>query len=741
MFSQMSLKLHEAGHLVATLLSKDCPNLKATAKSMIEQFIGSERGVVDEDVDEVAPLDFAPVESKSARLPNYDMQILDCWYRQIRKTGNLVVIIPDFECFPSFVLESLIAICSEYQDRLPIVFLLGIATTIESLHQSLPRSVLALLRTEKFKLQNSQECINAVVEEILIKPSRGFRFGEDAYTHLLEVFHLHSLSIRSFVRSIHYALIDYYYGNSLSILTDLEEPADDGVLDMLNEMHAYEIRVLKSFRKYVESNLEADPDEVRCLLTDDPYLFNAIPTFLNNIQQYHVEFAAGFACLVVVQGTVNLPSYRRPKRTLHKMALSENLGETAYVGSLLQVLRKRKLSDLLSCLHQCLTLLQSTSSSHPGTCSEVEELSTIITDAERFEGSDEESSSSDDEDYLLKYGRKRSVPTISLSQGRQTNVAKRLKPIEEKLEKGGRAEWCKGVAEFFVKFFKRTLKCYTEMPLHELVYYNNASRLKKAFNPQPRAAVQTALGNTQHYLSCECCSKDRESATESIEATSQDATIAYKLYLECGRMINLYDWFVAFGTIVEKEGGGLEQSVVQARFIQAITELQLTGFIRPTSRKTDHVLRLTWGCLLAVDIIRRSSGIGDYYDAVTAKDFFAFVPCFLFDGGSIRDSGTFSTPPGQTIFTEFTDSDDNHSLRGFCDALQVIVSTPYLIGAITPITLNLILPFEDEIEEVGEEEVRIEEEPVSGAMSFVEDPKDVGVTNVAVQRKRIGVDG
>ena len=40
----------------------------------------------------------------------------------------------------------------------------------------------------------------------------------------------------------------------------------------------------------------------------------------------------------------------------------------------------------------------------------------------------------------------------------------------------------------------------------------------------------------------------------------------------------------------------------RARFIQAVSELQFLGFIKPTKRKTDHVARLTWGgCWLGVD--------------------------------------------------------------------------------------------------------------------------------------------
>ena len=93
-------------------------------------------------------------------------------------------------------------------------------------------------------------------------------------------------------------------------------------------------------------------------------------------------------------------------------------------------------------------------------------------------------------------------------------------------------------------------------------------------------------------------------------------------------MINMYDWFTAFGMILErgeqpvgveeppakKRAGAkgnragskaktkananaskLDQKEVQARFISGVAELQFMGFIKSTTRKTDHVMRLTWG--------------------------------------------------------------------------------------------------------------------------------------------------
>ncbi|KAF4524753.1 hypothetical protein B566_EDAN013822 [Ephemera danica] len=43
------------------------------------------------------------------------------------------------------------------------------------------------------------------------------------------------------------------------------------------------------------------------------------------------------------------------------------------------------------------------------------------------------------------------------------------------------------------------------------------------------------------------------------------------MHLECGKHINVYDW------------------------MQAVSELQFLGFVKPTTRKADHVIRLTYG--------------------------------------------------------------------------------------------------------------------------------------------------
>jgi origin recognition complex subunit 3 len=107
-----------------------------------------------------------------------------------------------------------------------------------------------------------------------------------------------------------------------------------------------------------------------------------------------------------------------------------------------------------------------------------------------------------------------------------------------------------------------------------------------------------------------------------------DTSILFKRYLDSGKMINVYDWFESFQTILETQRmelktrsandgrntrtpsphkrGKMKQPPpeteeamerwkieVNARFIRALHELDYLGFIKHTKRKAkaDHVLR------------------------------------------------------------------------------------------------------------------------------------------------------
>lgn len=136
-------------------------------------------------------------------------------------------------------------------------------------------------------------------------------------------------------------------------------------------------------------------------------------------------------------------------------------------------------------------------------------------------------------------------------------------------------------------------------PLHEIFYFNDVNAIRDHIKAAPRCSIQHALSQPGKYLSCSCCQCDAESILPSMP----DICIVYKLHLECGTLVNLYDWLQAFVVVISSKGTDFKKPTKasktpslehRARFIRAVAELQFLGFIKATQRKTDHVTRLTW---------------------------------------------------------------------------------------------------------------------------------------------------
>ncbi|KAJ2841980.1 Origin recognition complex subunit 3, partial [Coemansia brasiliensis] len=154
---------------------------------------------------------------------------------------------------------------------------------------------------------------------------------------------------------------------------------------------------------------------------------------------------------------------------------------------------------------------------------------------------------------------------------------------------------------------KVCLRSYHDVPLNEVFYYRHSFLLDATFSAQPRAAVQTALGRSHYYINCNCCSEtplvssgdvhNSDDEDHRVLPTMHDTSIAYRLHQECGRLINLYDWHSAFSSVIEREPSRAapSQAEIQARFMRSVEEMRFLGFIKSTQRKTDHVVRLTWG--------------------------------------------------------------------------------------------------------------------------------------------------
>ncbi|KAM5324353.1 origin recognition complex subunit 3 isoform 5-T5 [Glossophaga mutica] len=245
--------------------------------------------------------------------------------------------------------------------------------------------------------------------------------------------------------------------------------------------------------------------------------------------------------------------------------------------------------ELMTILQKCFNILKSSSEKQLGSSAKrIEELLAQFQslDAEAKEEEDTSESQSKGLQKTDLYHLQKSL--LEMKELRRTG--KKQTKFELLREK---------VANFIDGLVREHLLPPETQPLHEVVYFTAAHTLHEHLNAAPRIALHTALNNPYYYLKNEAL-KSEEGCIPSV---APDICIAYKLHLECSRLINLVDWSEAFATVVtaaEKMDASSVTSeerneIIHARFIRAVSELELLGFVKPTKRKADHVARLTWG--------------------------------------------------------------------------------------------------------------------------------------------------
>ncbi|KAK5673354.1 Origin recognition complex subunit 3 [Batrachochytrium dendrobatidis] len=632
LYSHLSQRIKQKGHAMSTLMAANATSLKVVVQCMIQDLCG-----LDADVEN----DIAPAGSgqnkKCATIPDFSIQRLSEWYhhQQMLSTSDklsskLVVFIPEFEAFDSELLSKLLAICRERINTLPFVFIFGIATSIDCIHQVLSKTTICSLRLESFQLHRSLDCINDLSNMLQIGSGSGFRLGRWPYQQLLDNYHLHNLSVSAFIRGIQYSVMAFYYGNPLSVFHSLlhgESPINtETVPDWISSMHYLRLRMLPSFKRYVDEISETHSELAYSLLTDDAVLLEHAMYLINQLIKYQKYVKIAIEMVTDFQASFESTYLKRPIRTLIKDMLHDNLMKTDLLKTMANVHKNQPLSKIKATLLRIKqTVLDSadmdsalllglsdrakpmlnpkkSADNLKDTPSIIDNINMLLDQAIRFEGSDSDSETVDatpDEEetiYLIKDGLKRIHKQKELE--RRSKVSTKLKPLQQELvlRDDTIASWAVAATKCIWDALTGMLGIYTSMPLFELFYFDDQNKsLSKIFNAQPRAVVQTALAHPDTYMPCDRCLDP----SQTISSSLNDTSIVYALYLECGRLINLYDWHTAFSSIVQSGSACSTPTTdpleIQVRFIKAVADLQHLGFIKPTMRKTDHVVRLTWG--------------------------------------------------------------------------------------------------------------------------------------------------
>ncbi|XP_009081427.1 PREDICTED: origin recognition complex subunit 3 [Acanthisitta chloris] len=497
----------------------------------------------------------------------------------------VVVILKDMESFTAKVLQDFIVISSEHIHELPLALILGIATTPMIIHRLLPHSVSSLLCIELFQSLSCKEHLSTIIDKLVLTAQFPFKLGVKVLQVLLNIFLYHDFSVQNFIKGFQLCIVEHFHSQPLSVLCCPLADAKSRVSDLSHEQ-CEDIRRLTSFRRYVEGQ---ESKKQIALLTSDSCLKEEAQKLLEDLHVYHEHYVSVLRCLHVF--TSSLPKYPLGKqiRELHCACLESQVWETEEYESALQLARMLNKADLVTMLEQCVEILVSSSGKEfEKTVEKLKEFLTQFQDQE-------EVSQERDATVLSPNELQKKTDLYHLQKTLlELKESRRSKKVMTKFEVL-RLE----VVDYIDNLVRRYLVPADHRTLHEVVYFNTASVLRGHLSAAPRTALHTALNNPYCYLKNQALKCDGG----SISNKAPDICIVYKLHLECGRLINLVDWLEAFSTVVTAAqepdaaaaSSGQVDDIIHARFVRAVSELELLGFIKPSKQKTDHMARLTWG--------------------------------------------------------------------------------------------------------------------------------------------------
>lgn len=153
-----NIQKRTTGH-VCLLPAQHCSTVKSALENLVYNFIH-----------QVSGREVVGSSRKTLKRSQCTMRQLKNWFNKRHwpksptndNHSSLVVILPDFECYPQSVLQDLLQILSRYCQELPFVLIMGVATSIAALYETLPHHVTCHLQLRIYEAKLAPIRLNEV---------------------------------------------------------------------------------------------------------------------------------------------------------------------------------------------------------------------------------------------------------------------------------------------------------------------------------------------------------------------------------------------------------------------------------------------------------------------------------------------------------------------------------------------------------------------------------------------------
>ncbi|KAL5244172.1 hypothetical protein ACI65C_011582 [Semiaphis heraclei] len=553
--------------IVATLFSEHFSSVKNAVISMVSQLLNTndDQSDSDEEMDESV--------NSVVKRSECTMSTLIEWYSHQPIETRVAILVKDYEMCQQTVLQNFILLLSCYTKEIPIVLAIGIATSISNLHNSLPHHVVTKLKVKMFVSEASVVFLNNIMDQVFLKPDCSFYLGGRILEYVTEVFLYYNFSIKQFIESLKFCLMEHFYLKPLNCICVAHESAQGALFDTLDKKTLEEITKLRStnYKLKIDNNFKEN-------------FLQSIRDLKAGIDDFHI----GLRVLHIL--VVDLPHspLGTQLREMYSSAMKKHIIDNISYKTCLQLLKFLSKDDLLAKFDKILHVFKNIKNNKRAKNA----LKLVQSYVKRLEESHLNN-------LVIVEDKPKEKPKENLQATSRSQFKKKLIDNVKHEDSRPMTEFEKARSETLDHLTEDILRAFlvppTTMPLNELLIFDDLPSIKRKIVGEDRAAQYTAFINPQYYINCDCCELE---FTEQIFKTMPDLSIVYKLHLESRfDQINIYDWLQKFISIVgpdQNDDDDIDPEL-QSRFVRAVNELQHLGYIRPSRYKADHVQRLTCG--------------------------------------------------------------------------------------------------------------------------------------------------
>ncbi|KAI0705509.1 origin recognition complex subunit 3 N-terminus-domain-containing protein [Earliella scabrosa] len=473
----------------------------------------------------------------ASSLANYDINLLRAWYAAQDSQPILAVFLHEFEKFDTKVVQDVLYICSINVHHLPLVFVLTMTSppAPSFLHSTYTRSTLALLRVHQVSAPTGLAAVKDVLTKVFFDPDfePDVMLGPGALEYISDFATRHSASPDALLTMLQLAHLKHFthplsvfvHNQSLGVATS--DDAEAALTPQLAD--AVQTRLLVAQER---ERINVRPQNARELLDS---VSTARVSFQRSVRRMRVAFAfariAERISLSDVQGALIVRKGAGAHGldsldTLSAVLRGRMSSQVRYVCMAVRKLSLLKLRALLQGLHSFLYGLQSAVVRR-------EEADARIWIVERLNELPNEGEGAPDLDGL--------VPQDAATKELAGNVGTWLQ-----------------------EYIEARLVRLEDCTLWDIWYTGASPFPSELINPAPRPTVVAALLHPHDFIRSHAdlsrgdgepvaFGGDDDDRQEPALWELPDTSIAFRRYIEAGRMVNVYDWFESFSVVLDSQ--------------------------------------------------------------------------------------------------------------------------------------------------------------------------------------------